>query len=593
MSVITYSTTWDMDKIFKGGSDSPAFAEHLSSVRHLIESFHAETEAWNPDEHDQASKLKELINSFERTSAAVRQAGAFVSCLLAQNTADRKAEVLKGKVTELSAGLQSALLVFDEKLAAIASDRWEQAVEDPFLSDLRFVLEERRRLVASKLSAGKESLITALSTDGYQGWGQMYDIIVQSIKIRVGEEKYLSVGQAANKFSSSDRAVRKSVFQEWEKAWGEKADFLAKTLNHLAGFRLKVYEQRGWDDFLQEPLDINRMEKETLEAMWAAVSENKEWFTAYLKRKAELLGLEKLSWFDVHAPVTSGESRMEYQQGAEFIIGHFAKFGPELERFAKLAFEEKWIEAEDRPGKRPGGFHTFFPESSESRIFMTYSGTPSNVSTLAHELGHGFHTYAMRDMHLLNRNYAMNVAETASTFAEMIVSDAAIKNAAAKEEKIALLEDKIQRSVSLLMNIHSRYLFETAFYEERKQGLVSVDRLNQLMADAQRTAFGDALEEYHPLFWASKLHFYITGVPFYNFPYTFGFLFSLGIYAEAINEGAGYEEKYIALLKDSASMKVEDLAMKHLGVDLTKKDFWEKAIGLCIRDIKEFMALTE
>jgi oligoendopeptidase F len=199
----------------------------------------------------------------------------------------------------------------------------------------------------------------------------------------------------------------------------------------------------------------------------------------------------------------------------------------------------------------------------------------------------------MKDVPHLNRNYAMNVAETASTFAEMIVADAAVKNAKDEEEKLVLLDDKIQRTVALLMNIHARFLFETRFYDERKQGPVSVERLNELMLAAQKEAYSNALEEYHPLFWASKLHFFITGVPFYNFPYTFGFLFSLGIYAQALEEGSGYEEKYIALLKDTASMSVEDLAQKHLQVDLTQPDFWEKAVRICLDDIDEFLTLTE
>jgi oligoendopeptidase F len=199
----------------------------------------------------------------------------------------------------------------------------------------------------------------------------------------------------------------------------------------------------------------------------------------------------------------------------------------------------------------------------------------------------------MNGVHHLNRNYAMNVAETASTFAEMIVADAAVKNAKDEEEKLVLLDDKIQRTVALLMNIHARFLFETRFYDERKQGPVSVERLNELMLAAQKEAYSNALEEYHPLFWASKLHFFITGVPFYNFPYTFGFLFSLGIYAQALEEGSGYEEKYIALLKDTASMSVEDLAQKHLQVDLTQPDFWEKAVRICLDDIDEFLTLTE
>jgi pepF/M3 family oligoendopeptidase len=580
---------------FRGGSGSEEFAAHLAGVKDGIVLFRKEVEAWVHQEASSES-LKSLIGLFEENAKSLRQAGAFVSCLQAQNTADKKATELKGKVTDLSAKFQNALLEFDMKLVDIGEQKWKKMVEDPFLKELQFVLEERRERVAEKLPAEEEALITSLSTDGYHGWSQMYDLLVSSVKIPFvedGEEKLLSVGQAANTFSNGDRHVRMRVFKEWEKAWGSKSDFFAKSLNHLAGFRLSVYEKRGWEDVLKEPIDLNRMKKDTLEAMWAAISENKQPFVNFLNRKARMLGLDQLSWYDLDAPIGNKEGKMTYQEGAEFIMNHFSKFGSEKARFARMAFEQQWIEAEDRAGKAPGGFHTFFPESGQSRIFMTYSGTLSNVSTLAHELGHGFHTYAMRDMHVLNRNYAMNVAETASTFAEMIVADAAIKNAASKEEKLSLLEDKIQRSVALLMNIHARFIFETRFYEERKQGIVSTSRLNQLMEEAQKEAYGDALAEYHPLFWASKLHFYITGVPFYNFPYTFGFLFSLGIYAEALTAGQGYEEKYIALLKDSASMTVEDLAKKHLKADLTQKGFWEKAVQLCINDVEEFLALTE
>ena len=589
----TYSEVWDLDVFFEGGSDSPAFAEHLKSAGKDIASFKKEVESWQPaDKKSEGERLASLVEMFDGAARKVRQAGAFVSCLHAQNTADKKAGQLKSAVTELSASLQTALTIFDQKLSSFSESVWEELVQEGLLQELRFVLTERRERAAEKLSEKEESAINALSVDGYHSWGQMYDLLVGNTKINYKEES-LSVGQAANKLSDADRSVRKEIFAQWEKAWGENEDAFAKTLNHLAGFRLNVYKLRGWEDVLKEPLDINRMKKETLDAMWEVISDNKEPFVQFLNRKAKLLGLEKLSWYDLDAPIGGTESKMSYQEGAEFIIENFEQFGKEKADFAKMAFENNWIEAEDRPGKAPGGFHTFFPESSQSRIFMTYSGTPSNVSTLAHELGHGFHTYAMRDLHLLNRNYAMNVAETASTFAEMIVSDASVKNAKTKEEKLSLLEDKIQRSVALLMNIHSRFLFETKFYEERKQGVVTAERLGELMENAQTEAYGGALDQYHPLFWASKLHFFITGVPFYNFPYTFGYLFSLGIYAMAQEEGKGYEEKYIALLKDSASMTVEDLAQKHLNVDLTKKDFWEKAVRMCVEDVEEFMALIE
>lgn len=596
MTATTYSAVWNLDVFFNGGSNSPEFQEHLAETENKLNSFKEKVKNWNStttEEH--IVTLFELLNQFQLVTKALRQEGAFVSCLEAQNTADKKANELRSKVTGLSASFQSILTDFDEKLISFSEEEWETILKDERLVELSFVLSERRNRANEKVSKEEEKLINSLSVDGYHSWGQMYDLIVGSIQIPYKDEdgeKLLSVGQASNKFSSSDRQIRKSIFENWEEAWGDKSELLSKTLNHLAGFRLNIYKQRGWEDTLKEPLDMNRMSRKTLETMWEVISDYKQPLVDYMKRKAELLGVEKLSWYDLDAPIGNSETKLSYQEGVDFILEHFAQFGEEKTKFAKMAFEDRWIEAEDRAGKRPGGFHTYFPESGQSRIFMTYSGTPSNISTLAHELGHGFHTYAMRDLHTLNRNYAMNVAETASTFAEMILADASVKNATTKEEQIALLEDKVQRSVALLMNIHSRFLFETKFYEERKSGMVSAERLNELMLQAQKEAYADGLEEYHPLFWASKLHFYLTGVPFYNFPYTFGYLFSLGIYSKAIEEGKGYEEKYIALLKDTACMTVEDLAKKHLNVDLTERDFWEAAVKLCVKDVEDFLELT-
>jgi oligoendopeptidase F len=335
------------------------------------------------------------------------------------------------------------------------------------------------------------------------------------------------------------------------------------------------------------------MSKDTLDAMWGVIEKSKDIFVLYLQRKAKLLGVERLSWYDVEAPVGQGSKHFSYDEGAQLIVEQFRRFSPKLADFSVKAFESGWIEAEDRPGKRPGGFCTSFPIAEETRIFMTYAGTASNVSTLAHELGHGYHQHVMNDLPALAQDYAMNVAETASTFAELIVSDAAMKSAVNEEERLTLLEDKIQRSIAFYMNIHARFLFETKFYEERAQGLVSAERLNELMVEAQKEGYQNALAEYHPHFWASKLHFYITEVPFYNFPYTFGYMFSAGIYAEAVRQGAAFEDKYVALLRDTGRMTVEELAQKHLGVDLRRPDFWQSAMDLSVADVHEFLRLTE
>jgi oligoendopeptidase F len=598
-ALMTYSTTWDLEVFFKGGSSSEEFANFVQELDHQIVNFEKVIDGWKVKSEEKDKHLLEnVMELFSEAGKKIRQAGAFVSCLEAQDTKDVKANELRAQITMYSAAFQNALTKLDQKLVILDEEFFQSIVKTGPLSKIKYILNERRERAREKLSVEEESLINQLAIDGYHGWSQMYDTIVGSIKIPFqedGELQQLSVGQAANKFADSDPNVRKEIFDGWEKAWEEKSELLAKTLNHLAGFRLNVYKKRGWEDVLKEPLEINRMQKETLESMWGVIAENKAPLVMFLNRKAELLGLDKLSWKDLDAPLnlSSEPNVMAYEEGAQFILKHFAKFGSELESFTQKAFEDSWIEAEDRPNKRPGGFCTGFPASGQSRIFMTYSGTPSNVSTLAHELGHAFHSYALKDTHQLNRGYAMNVAETASTFAEMIVADASVKEAKDQAEKLALLEDKVQRSVALLMNIHARFLFETRFYEERKQGTVSAARLNEIMLNAQKEAYGDALSEYHPTFWGSKLHFYITGVPFYNFPYTFGYLFSLGIYAKALEEGAGFEKKYIALLQDTGSMTVEELAKKHLNVDLTKKEFWQEAVDACLKDVEEFMELTD
>lgn len=588
-----YSLTWDLDIFFKGGSSSIEFLNFLEEIKDEVQELDLLISAIKPEENDEGP-LIEAFDLLKNTNMKSTQAGAFIGCLEAQNSQDKKAGQLRIKQMKIVASLKMAISKLDEKLIQLDDSFFQSMLGKEPLDEVKFVLNERRERAKERLSVKEEALITQLSLDGFEGWSQMYDTIVGSMTIPYKGDK-LSVGQAANKFSEPDQEARKELLAAWEQAWEEKSDLFARTLNHLAGFRLSVNEKRGWDDILKEPLEIGRMKKETLESMWDVIADHKEPLVRFLQRKAELLDMDKLSWADLDAPlaVTAESKVMDYQEGADFIVQQFSKFGTELASFTQKAFVDSWIEAEDRPGKRPGGFCTGFPLSKQSRIFMTYSGTPSNVSTLAHELGHAFHSYAMRDIHPLNRSYAMNVAETASTFAEMVVSDAAVKEAGSEEEKLVQLEDKIQRSVALLMNIHARFLFETKFYEERKQGYVSAERLNELMLDAQKDAYGDALSDYHPTFWASKLHFYITGVPFYNFPYTFGYLFSLGIYANALKEPAGFEEKYIALLEDTGSMKVEDLAKKHLGVDLTTRDFWEEAVLACMDDVEEFMNLTD
>lgn len=589
--------TWDLNSIFPGGSSSEQFASFLQKLEQDITSLKETLKSMSaPSNTAECKHLTKVVALLQDVMTRIREASSFAGCLSAENQSDKKASMLVGRIQSIWAQLLTVQTIFNEILRTTDDAVWNEWLETPEIKPIAFNLNENRELAKEQLPPEQEALAGDLAVDGYHGWGEFYNTIVSHVRIpweENGKTVQLSAGQAFNKMSDGSSAVREKMFRLWEDTWAEKEDFCADTLNHLAGFRLKLYEHRGWDHILKEPLQINRMSEATLNVMWDVIVRNKPMLVKYLERKAKLLGVERLSWVDVDAPIGSSSQEVPYDDGAKFIVEQFRKFSPKLADFTENAFERSWIEAEDRPGKRPGGFCTSLPLSKQTRIFMTYAGTASNVSTLAHELGHGYHQHVMDDLPAYAQNYAMNVAETASTFAEMIVSDSAVKAAANPEEKLALLEDKIQRAVAFFMNIHARFLFETRFYAKRMEGLVGAEELGELMAAAQKEAFCDALSEYHPHFWASKLHFYISEVPFYNFPYTFGYLFSSGIYAQALEEGAAFEQRYIDLLSDTGRMNVEELAQKHLGVDLTKPDFWQKAIDLSIADIEEFLALTE
>lgn len=586
------SLNWDLDAFFPGGSNSQELQEYLSALEQDVQELRQEA-ATAPASNDDWARLLERI---EDLSTRMRHAGSFVGCLNAQNYRDRRARLLAGRIRQIGAVVSAVHNKLNQYMLAVPDNEWTELLTDERFQAVAYNLNEMRERAKAKLPVEQEDLITNLSVDGYHAWNNLYNLAVSQIRIPVEEDGRtveLSAAQASNRMSSSNRKVRQEVFSKWEQAWSEVEDFCAAALNHLAGFRLSVYRARGWNDVLQEPLELNRMTRQTLDTMWDTINANKDKLITFMQRKKQLLETEQLSWHDVTAPLGSSNRKIAFDEAANFVVEQVSRFSPKMADLFTRAFRERWVEAEDRPGKRPGAFCTSSPVLKQSRVFMTFSGTMNNVFTLAHELGHAFHQSVMNDLPPLAQRYAMNVAETASTFSEMVVLDAALKQASSPSEKIALLNDKLQRSVSLLMNIHARFLFETRFYAERKSGLVSVERLNQLMTEAQQEAYCGALDEYHPRFWASKLHFYNTGVPFYNFPYTFGYLFSAGIYSRALEEGRSFEEKYVALLRDTGRMRVEDLAAKHLGIDLQQPDFWQQALDAVLADLDEFLRLTQ
>ena len=588
------SLKWDLDSLFPGGVDGPAFRGALQEVEASIAESGRRLDDLSQDASSHES-LAAVVQELSTLAAKLHEAAAFTSCATAENVADEKAQAAHAKVHELSAGINRLWKRVDEAFLAMDEQEWQAFLALPGMQEVAFALNERRDEAKRAMPPDKEALAGDLAVDGYHAWGEMYYRISGMIRVKVeGPEgvRSLSVAQAQNEWSHHpDRKTRQHVFARFEEAWQEQAGLLAECLNHIAGFRLALYRNRGWEEILSEPLDYNRMRRETLEAMWEAVAEGADVAVKYLQRKAAVMGAGAPAYYDVEAPVATAGS-LSFDEAAEMIVDTFESFSPAMAQLAREALEKRWIEAENRPGKRAGGFCTRFPLSRQSRIFFTFDNSTGSAATLAHELGHAFHNVVLADLPYLLTGVPMGLAETASTLAEKLVTDASKRNAQSPKERLAIVNDGAKRSVSFLMNIRARYLFEVEFYKERKRGNVPPDRLSELMLAAQKEAYRGALEVYHPLLWASKLHFYLTGVPFYNFPYTFGYLFGHGVIDWARSEGKGFEERYVGLLKDTGSMTVEELAKRHMGVDLTRPEFWRRAVALALEDAEEFLSLT-
>lgn len=465
----------------------------------------------------------------------------------------------------------------------------------PFL----FYFQEERKLNAFLLSNEQENVITTLHQAGHSSWGDLYDAISGSAEVEVcfddGRIEKMGVAKAAGLTKSVDEKTRKASWVALQKTWKQYEVSVSAILNNLAEWRLqncKIRSTKQKMDFLDTPLHHNRINEKTLTAMMTAVEEFRPTMHKVLHKMAQLHGKEKLNPWDLLAPApVSNPEILTFQKAFQEVYESFSEMDPNMGAFAKMMLDKNWIDASVRPRKANGAYCTGFLKSNTPRVFQSFTGSSQDTSTLAHELGHAYHSWVMKDMHYMEGEYPSTLAETASIFAESVLFDWQIKNAKHKDEKFDALWSIAEGAVGLLINIPVRFEFEKEFYEKRKTASVSADELSAMMSKSFIKWYGDGLSEPDSLFWATKLHFSLAGSSFYNFPYTFGYLFSQSIYARKNNWGTDFSPKYIAILRDTGIMKAEDLVRKHLNEDITQADYWRKTLSHIKIQLDEFLKL--
>jgi len=458
-----------------------------------------------------------------------------------------------------------------------------------------FFLKEAAEQSQYMMSQAEEDLAAELSISGANAWTKLQGTVTSQLSVDFeldGEIKKLPAPALINLRNHPDEATRRRAYEAEMAAWESVKEPLAAALNGIKGAVNTLERRRGRADALHSAIDDARIERGTLETMLSAMEASLPTFRRYFKAKAKRLDKASLAWWDLFAPIGQAETQYTYPQAKDFVLQQFGTFSPHLQRFAQHAFENNWIDAEMRDGKRVGAFCMSIPKVKESRVFLNFDGSLDSIFTLAHELGHGYHNECARDKTPLQKFTPMTLAETASIMCETIVFEATIKEVASPHEELAILETSLIGDSQTIVDIYSRYLFEKEVFERRAQSELSAEEFSEIMERAQEATFGDGLDARyrHKYMWTWKPHYYYSNLSFYNFPYAFGLLFGIGLYAIYQQRGEAFIPEYQDLLASTGEGKAEDLAAR-FGIDLRSSEFWENSLDVITKRIDRYEAL--
>ena len=546
------------------------------------------------------TQLQSLAELSQRAGVLCYNLWVYVESELSIDGTNVEALKAESRIIALTSDLQSAKQTYTLFLKRAPEDIFELYLKHDRTKDEEFMYREERKLQDMLLTDAEEILLGRFKVQGIEAFGQLYSQIGVSLRCKLtqadGTVAEVGLAQTASYLRSSVESERKQAYYAIQAAWKTQAVPCAAILNGLAGWRIEESNQRSRVrpvDFLEKPIIGARIKRETLTAMFDAVQSQRSIGERAAFAIAGALGKSKLDPWDLisSAPADpsagANGSRKTFKQGISLIRDSLAQIDSSLGDFITTMQKNQWIDGRVLPNKRSGAYCTGFRKSRTPRVFQTYTGSTSDIRTLAHELGHAYHSWAMRDLPLSRTNYPMTLAETASIFAETAFSDYQFTNGN-EQEKFEISWQNAVSATSFLMNIPTRFTFEKNFYERRKQGYVPAEELNEMMKSAYKEWYGDSLTEAEEQFWMTKLHFSISGVSFYNFPYTFGYLFSLGIYAKRAEMGEQFMGFYNNVLRDTGTMTAEDLIMKHLGQDITKPEFWLGSLAIVDQQVADF-----
>ncbi len=576
--------TWDLTDLYSGFDK-----KYLGDVAKLDKLLDDYVVFIRNKDVDDVKYIEEYLSFQEKMSSLARTLISYPSLVMATDVTNQEGPVHMSKLQQIFRKSTAEDVLFARYLLNIDLD--EISSKSELIKKYHFILFREQEDAKHLLTEKEEIMYSKLSELSSGSWSRLQGLTTANLPVSF-RDKEITLSEVRNLAYDNDSSVRKDAYNAELKAYEAIEDQVALALSNIKREVIIMNELRGHESALSRTLFQSKMTKETLNAMIEAMKDSRPSFAKYLKAKSAYLKHEgSLPFYDMFAPVGKLEKTYTYEEAQAIVKEGFYSYSKRLGDFATKAFDNNWIDPFPKKGKRGGAFCSNQPQLKQSRIMSNFTGSLSDILTLAHELGHGYHGEIISNNDPLFWSYPMPLAETASIFCETIVNNHLLSMITDPKERLSVLENSLQGDTQVIIDILSRFFFETNLLE-KSSGPVSKHLMKSMMLDAQKEAYQDGLDKnvLHPYMWLTKGHYYSAGLNFYNFPYAFGLLFGKGLYAQYLKNPKSFLKSYDDLLALTTQTTVEQVA-KSMNIDVTKKAFWIDSLEQVNKDIEEVCSL--
>jgi oligoendopeptidase F len=569
--------TWDLSHLLDGRDDpdaavaeildrADAAADEIAGVRGTVSAL-------------DANALSELMTAFAELEELLGRAGSYASLQFATDTTDPRRGALMQKVQERATAINTRLIFFELEWAALADEHADALLADERLAFCRHHLASARRYRDHLLSEPEEKILSEKSVTGRSAWRRLFSELQSTISVDLGGAE-TTLEEALSRLSSPDRPVRAAAAEAVTEGLRPGLRTRAYIFNTLVADKATDDRLRGYETWLSARNLDNEATDESVQTLVEAVRKRFDIPQRWYALKARLLGLDRIADYDRMASVADVEEEVGWDEARELVLDAYASVSDDMANAARRFFDERWIDAAPRPGKRGGAFCSYTVPSVHPYVFLNWTGRRRDVMTLAHELGHGLHAYLAREQGVFHQGTPLTVAETASVFGETVTFGRVLSSVDSPADRLALLATNIEDAIATIFRQTAMNRFEDLVHTERRSaGELSVDRFGELWAESQAEMLGDAVEitPGYRTWWSYIPHFIST--PGYVYAYAYGQLLALSVYHQYEEQGSDFVPRYLHLLSSGGSMAPEELG-RIVGCDLADPHFWDGGLDL-------------